>query len=211
MKGNKIDRVGEVNYNNFGSKMVIVGYRKYSDIDIYFPKYNWTFKNAKYQKFKNGNIKCPYERRYFGIGYLGEGKYKVCENGKNTKCYDTWNNMLKRCYDSKLHEKFPTYKNCKVCNEWLNYQNFAEWYYNNYYEIEEQKMCLDKDILYKGNKIYSPDNCVFVPNNINSLFTKSDKTRGDYPIGSSLHKRDNVLEVWCSTYEDGEKNKKYLG
>ena len=87
--------------------------------------------------------------------------------------------MLRRCYDEKLHKKYPTYIDCKVCEEWLNFQNFAKWYYNNYYEIENEKICLDKDILHKGNKIYSPDNCVFVPNNINVLFVKSDKSRGD--------------------------------
>ena len=79
-----IDRTGEEGYNNFGSKMVIKEYRKYSDIDVYFPEYDWTFEHVQYGKFKNGNIKCPYEPRYYGKGYLGEGKYKVSENGKLT-------------------------------------------------------------------------------------------------------------------------------
>ena len=48
----KIDRTGEESINNFGSKIVIVNYRKYSDIDVYFPEYNWTFKNAHYSSFK---------------------------------------------------------------------------------------------------------------------------------------------------------------
>ena len=75
----KIDRIGEVGYNTFGSKMVIVEYRKYSDIDIYFPEYNWIAKNREYRHFKKGNVRCPYERRIFNIGYLGEGKYKSKE------------------------------------------------------------------------------------------------------------------------------------
>ena len=44
--GGKIDRTGEENINTFGSKRVIVGNRKYKDIDVYFPDYNWTFKCA---------------------------------------------------------------------------------------------------------------------------------------------------------------------
>ena len=52
---------------------------------MYFPEYDWTFKHAQYSKFKNGNIKCSYERRYYGKGCLGEGKYKMYENGKNKK------------------------------------------------------------------------------------------------------------------------------
>ena len=72
-----IDRTGEKGVNNFGSEMVIVEYRKWDDVDIYFPKYDWVAKNKQYNGFKKGNIKCPYEPRYYGKGYLGEGKYKI--------------------------------------------------------------------------------------------------------------------------------------
>ena len=73
----KIDRTGEEGYNSFGSKMVIKECRSATDIDVYFPDYDWVFKNATYNNFKKGNIKCPYEPRTFSIGYLGEGKYKA--------------------------------------------------------------------------------------------------------------------------------------
>lgn len=202
----KYNRIGEKRINNFGSEMVIVEYRGALDIDVYFPEYNWTAKSVQYDNFKNGNIKCPYERRYYGIGYIGEGKYKVCKNGKMTKCYNAWHSMLQRCHDEKYHKKQPTYIDCEVSKEWLNYQNFAEWYYNNYYEIEGEKMALDKDILVKGNKIYSSDTCIFVPNNINVLFTKSDKARGKYPIGVTYHKQARKFMALCNVY-DFEENK----
>ena len=71
MMGRKvIDRTGEERINSFGSKMVIKKYRKWNDIDVYFPEYNWLFEYARYDNFKNRNIKCPYERRYFCKGYL---------------------------------------------------------------------------------------------------------------------------------------------
>ena len=82
-----LDRIGEESINNFGSKMVIKEYRGCMDIDVYFPEYNWTFKHATYQSFKNGKIKCPYEPSIYGVGYLGEGKYKPTENGKLTDKY----------------------------------------------------------------------------------------------------------------------------
>ena len=181
----KIDRTGEERLNAFGSKMIIKKYRKAIDIDVYFPEYDWIFEHATYGKFKKGEIKCSYEPRTLGVGYLGEGKYKTRENGKVHKYYKIWHGMLTRCYDPKFHEKRPTYDGCKVEDYLLNFQHMCEWLENNYYEIPGEQMCLDKDILCKGNKIYSRDTCIFVPKRINNLFVKSDNRRGDDPIGVS--------------------------
>jgi hypothetical protein len=202
----KVNRVGEENINNFGSKMIIVRYRKYSDIDVYFPEYNWTFKNTGYNQFKKGKIKCPYEPRVYEHGCLGEGKYKSKENGEHTKCYEVWRSMLKRCYDFKFHEKESTYKGCEVYKDLLNFQNFGLWFDDNYYEIEGEKMCLDKDILVKDNKIYSPETSVFVPEKINLLFAKRQNHRGEYPIGVSYDKYAKKFISQCSIY-DYEENK----
>ena len=68
-------------------------------------------------------------------------------------------------------------------------------------------MHLDKDILCKGNKIYSPNNCVFVPQRINELFTKRNKLRGDYPIGVDFNKRNKLFRARCSTLQGN----KHLG
>ena len=179
----KINRVGEEGINKFGSKMIIKEYRKYKDIDVYFPKYNWVFKHTQYTHFKNGNIKCPYEPRYYDKGYLGEGKYKVWENGKTTDEYNIWYNMLKRCYDPKCHKEYPTYKGCRVEDYLLNFQNMGEWIKENYYEVPREVMHIDKDILCKGNKVYSRETCIFVPERINTLFVKRDNNRGKDPIG----------------------------
>lgn len=192
----KIDRTGEEGYNKFGSKMVIKEYRNNMDIDVYFPEYDWTFKHAQYSKFKNGNIKCPYEPRYFGKGYLGEGKYKVSENGKIKEEYKTWYHMLERCYDPKLHERYSSYKTCEVEDYLLNFQNMGEWIENNYYKVPGEKMHLDKDILCKGNKVYSRETCIFVPQRINKLFTKSDKSRGKDPIGI-IELPEGDYQVYC--------------
>nr|DAJ41339.1 MAG TPA: hypothetical protein [Caudoviricetes sp.] len=207
----KIDRTGEENVNNFGSEMVIVECRKNNDIDVYFPEYDWTFKNATYQSFKNSLIKCPYEKRVYGVGYLGEGKYKSKENGKITRVYKTWQHMLERCYDEKYQKRQPTYKDCTVCEEWHNFQNFAEWYYNNYYKIEGQQMNLDKDILIKGNKVYSPETCIFVSQTINKLFIKRDGKRGDSVIGTSPV--NGKYKVYCRLInpKTGKSKQEYLG
>ena len=82
---------------------------------------------------------------------------------------------------------------------------------NGKYEIDGEKTCLDKDILFKHNKIYSPDTCVFVPQTINNLFTKTNKKRGEYPIGVSYYKRYDNYTASMSVMENGIKKHKTLG
>ena len=208
----KIDRTGEKGYNNFESEMIIIRYKNRTNIDVYFPEYNWTFKNADYGNFKKGTIKCPYERRIYGAGYIGEGKYEVSKNCKATRVYSTWHSMLERCYSEKLHEKESTYIECKASEEFLNFQNFGHWDEENYYKIGEEIMCLDKDILIKGNKIYSSDTCIYVPQTINMLFTKSNKTRGNSVIGTH-HDKNGRYQANCHMVnpETGKSKNKYLG
>ena len=182
-----IKKVGEINYNNNGSKMQIIKYINNRNVFIQFDNNNYKTKTS-YKDFKEGRVKNPYDKTYVGIGFLGEGKYKKYINKKDTKQYSEWGHMLKRCYDKNYLSRFPTYKDCTVCKEWCNFQIFAKWFDENYYEIDNEKMRLDKDILIKGNKIYSPETCIFVPENINNLFVKSDAIRGKYPIGVTEHK-----------------------
>lgn len=208
----RIDRTGERGINNFGSQMIIVEYRSNRDIDVYFEEYGYIAKYKEYKDFRKENVKCPYERRYFGVGYLGEGRYKISENGKHTKVYSTWYRMIGRCYDKKYQEKHHTYIGCEVNEEFHNFQNFGGWDSENYYQIDDEKMCLDKDILIKGNKIYSPNTCIYVPERINTLFVKSDKTRGNLPIGTTRRKNGKyVAQCNIINPETGKSKGKNLG
>ncbi len=131
-----------------------------------------------------------------GIGYLGIGKYKAYINGKQTESYSIWSGMFIRCYDPKYHIKRPTYIGCQVHPEWHDYQAFAKWFENNY----KQGYVLDKDILFKDNKIYSSQTCEFIPHEINSLFIKSNSIRGLYPIGVSLDKKSGKFKAYIKKY-----------
>lgn len=106
--------------------------------------------------------------------------------------YNTWLNMLRRCYDKSHFTKFPTYCGCKVCDEWLRFSNFQIWYNEHYREGYE----LDKDIIKKGNKIYGPEFCDFVPKQINYLFCRSNKKRGQFPIGVSYKKDKGQFKAY---------------
>lgn len=114
-----------------------------------------------------------------GVGLNDYGK-GITKNDDIKLSYKTWLNMLKRCYKQTENEK--TYLDCSVTEEWTTFSNFSKWFYdpkNGYREGYQ----LDKDILVKGNKIYSPDTCCFVPHELNMLLVKRNAKRGKYPIG----------------------------
>jgi hypothetical protein len=155
------------------------------------------------QRWKKGNIRNPNIISVYGKGYLGGDEYNY---HKDRYVYKAWNHMLERCYTEQYKKIFPTYIGCTVCDEWLNFQNFAKWYYDNLWlDLKDAK--LDKDILQKHNKIYSPATCVLVNNHINCLFTKCNKDRGQYPIGVSIDKRHDNIRAYV--YIDGRQSTKY--
>ncbi len=139
--------------------------------------------NRAFKEIKNGQIKNPYHRSVYGVGFSGQGKHKVSLNRIITKCGNRWRKILERCYDEKALIKRPSYIKCEVDERWHNFQNFAEWFENNYNYETMQDWQVDKDILIKGNKVYSPKTCCLVPAEINNLFIKNDVNRGDLPIG----------------------------
>lgn len=195
---NQSYRLGERSMNNQGCIMEIVEYKNCDDICVRFEDAHSCRIHTTYDSFIKGGVLNPYYLSVYGIGFLGQGEYVAYKNGKNTKEYDVWHNMLARIYNKNLRGKRPTYKDKKVCNEWHNFQNFARWYKENYYEMDDNiKVQIDKDILIKNNKIYSPETCVFVPSNINSLFTKKDKNRGDLPIGVTHRKNSEKYRALC--------------
>ena len=132
----------------------------------------------------------------YGVG-INDFNNNVSVNGHYIKSYYHWKSMLQRCYDKKSHKARPTYIGCSVCNEWLSFSVFKEWFDKNYVEDYH----LDKDILFKGNNIYSPETCCFVPQRINSLFVKRDASRGKYPIGvyyDNIRKNFKSFVKYCS-------------
>lgn len=121
-----------------------------------------------------------------GVGYNSGGAHIAREGGRNTHAYTIWCCMLNRCYSAEYHARSPTYKDCTVCDDWHNFQNFAEWYMGNeFYGFEYD---LDKDLLIQGNKIYSPDTCCLVPKELNTLLNSCSNARGEHPRGVYFNK-----------------------
>lgn len=169
-------RLGQTKENNSGSPMKIIRYVNAANVIVEFQDDHKFTKMTTYQNFERGTIINPWHPTVYNNGFLGEGKYMAKVNNASTKKYSIWSSILSRCYNEKERHKYSAYIDCIVCDEWLNFQTFAKWFDDNYYDVDDGKrMHIDKDILIKGNKVYSPDTCIFVPQRFNMLFIKQNR------------------------------------
>ena len=139
-------------------------------------------------KFKSG------EKLVAGVGF-NDGAYPSV----GTKEHSLWRSMLARCYKEGNLVKKPAYRGCEVSDNFKNYTYFYEWCNNQIgfksLDESERVFALDKDLLVKGNKVYSENTCVFVPMEINNLIVKSDSIHGDYPIGVIYDKERDKFQT----------------
>lgn len=164
--------------------MQIVEYVNDQNFDVKFlDNHGYIKRHTTYSNFKRGQIKNPYDKTICEIGYLGDGYYKTkIRDNIHTQEYRIWVAMIRRCYDGKRANIYPAYYGkCIVCDDWHNYQIFAKWYSENFYIIDE-RLHIDKDILFPQSKTYSPETCLLVPQRINELFTYRKNNDG-VPIG----------------------------
>lgn len=180
----RTDRIGYITKNTFGHEMKCIEYYNAKDITVEFENGHIAY-NITWQNFINGKVRSQGNNSY-NI-HNRNSLYNITdEYGKITKEYYTWFHMLERCKDKDWKDKKPTYQECNCCEEWLSFENFYIWLHSqdNFKIWKSLKWsALDKDILIKGNKIYSPNTCLLVPISVNSLFVKRDFYRGDYPVG----------------------------
>ena len=194
---------------NSCGKCVVVGYKGSRNVIVKFHNPRCIVK-CQMGRLNRGQVKNPLASTLYGKGFIGIGKY----SSKDITVHKLWNGVLRRCYSESTKSRQPKYKDVTVCDEWLDFQNFAEWCYSQKgftYKDERGKVYhLDKDILVKGNKVYSPETCCFVPRDINALLILSDKSRGEYPIGVSLNKRAGMFFAQISRGTDERKNLGYF-
>ena len=166
---------------------------------------------AYLSEVRRGKVADKLKPTYLGVGILGSKSTKNLENNKHCKEYILWSGMLCRCYDEKYSNNKPTYKGCTTSDMFRNYSFFYEWCDSQigFSKVDEsgKSFQLDKDILVKGNKLYSEDTCCFVPQEVNLLLATSKLKRGEYPLGVSYHKR---VKKYSSTVRKGGGNK-HLG
>ena len=190
--------VGEQFKTNSHGTATIIEYRSYDDVTIKFDN-TGSVRCCGIDTLKTGFVKDRGAKNVVGVG-INKVERPARVKGKPVKEYRIWRNMLDRCYSNKQAELYPTYVGCRVSEDFLNYTTFYDWCqtqqgFHKGYE-------LDKDVLSKGIKIYSPNTCRFVPKEINNLVNKLRNNKGYYWSNQS---NKFVTEVFV----DGKK--KFLG
>lgn len=138
-----------------------------------------------------------------GIG-VNDADYVVNdpESGRQIVCpyYRKWHAMLRRCNDGKN----PAYDECYVCDEWTRFMSFRQWMEQQDWHDKE----IDKDLLVPGNKVYSPETCIFVSRAVNIFLVDHQSRRGIYPVGVYLEKGMRKFKAQIAI---GGGKRKHLG
>jgi hypothetical protein len=192
------DITGKVFVNKEGLKATVVSYEGSQKVRIRFEdgtevvrKLQWleagVFSNGKRKNLKIHQYPRKYITRFQSI-YFG---------------------MLLRCNlteDLAISRGSKSYMGCTYHQDWNTSKSFCEWAEKQIgsHNIDWE---LDKDILFKGNKIYGPDTCCFVPSEVNVALTKSNAKRGLYPIGVRKVSKGRRFSAQIG----GTKSKTHLG
>ncbi len=203
------DCVGKVYKSLNSGDFKILKYNGSKNVEIQFLKTGYQT-SVRLGDIRNGNLKDPYSPSVYSIGIVGT-KYPISEGGVLTKEYILWTHMLQRCYSDSYKKKQPTYEGCEVGDNFKYYEYFYEWCnkqigFGN--EGDENPFHLDKDLLIKGNKVYSENTSVFIPREINQVLVKRTALRGEHLIGVYWHKRGKAFAAQVNKSNGGSE---YLG
>ena len=199
------DCVGKVCKSKSSGDFKILKYNDSGNVEIQFLKTGFE-KSVQLVQVKSGNVKDHYSPSVFGVGVLGT-KYQSSVNGIHTKEYMLWCHMLERCYSDTYQKEQPTYEGCEVSDNFKSYEYFYEWCHKQV-GFDNQGWHLDKDLLVKGNKVYSESTCVFIPREINQILVKSTASRGKYLIGVCW---DKTKKAFKASVNKNKGKQAYLG
>ena len=129
-------------------------------------------------------------KRVYGVG-VNDWHTAISNGGGNhIPEYKMWSRMLERSLSGKWKASNPTYKDVSADPKWYSMTAFI----NDVSTLigHEQAITdgwhLDKDLLCKGNKVYSLETCCFIPIEINSLMVMHRSSRGDTLVVSIVEK-----------------------
>jgi len=144
-------------------------------------------------------------RLTFGVGINDVDYPTKPKNAPPCPYFLVWRGMIQRVYDPNHLKKRPSYLGSSVCAEWLSFSNFRDWIMKQDWKGKQ----LDKDLLVPGNKVYGPDLCCFVSQQVNSFLTDIKAKRSNLPVGVKFHKPTGTYGAYIKVYGVGRKSLGY--
>ena len=192
-KAKYVVSAGDVFKSNTGCQVVVLNCDVNKKVLVEYLEYGNTRQVIQFGNLRDGRFKNPCKPSVYGVGFMGVGKHKSSYNKVKNRARVVWDSMMMRCYDPRYQEYMPAYTGCTVHPDWHNFQNFAEWFENQVgFDLKWQ---LDKDILNKGNNVYSKDTCCLVPNEVNTLLINCKAVRGHLPVGVQSTKSGKFIAM----------------
>lgn len=184
-RGLKYDIIGKIYKDRFGNEFLV---ESFSHKQNHVSYYNVVFLVSGYRtKACSSHIRGVggthvtdhFYPTYAGVGAIGYGK-----RSEHPYLYKAWSGMIDRCYNPNNHA-YKNYgaKGIVVCERWKRFDYFLEDVpylpgYNKE-EVESGKLCIDKDIIDRSKKIYSPETCSFVSRSENSTDANNRRWHGN--------------------------------
>lgn len=159
-------------------------------IDVVFSNTKGERHNCNVQSFKKGGLRDYFYETICNTGYLGEKFAYDLERDFTHEDYIRWYNIIRNVSKKKV-----------TCSEeFKNFSKYVDWLHEreNFKDLDEiyaSRICIDKDIIEKGNMCYSFDKCCIVPNALNEIILFTNVKRGSYPLGVARHSDDRSVYV----------------
>lgn len=172
---------------NYGN-IEIINYQNSDNVEIKFVDTGY-ITTVTMQRLINGSVKDKLSPSVFNVGIVGY-RYPITINGRLVLEYNLWRSMLARCYNANFHIKNHSYKGCSVSENFKSYEYFYEWCHRQI-GFGKTGWHLDKDLLFKGNKVYSEDTCVFLPSEINGALIHNENSNRSLPTSVVMNTSNN--------------------
>lgn len=165
----RYDIVGKTFYDRFGNPFTVICFDHRDEYSVAY--YKIRFSNTGYETtacsshIRGIKNRKPQDRLFpsvHGVGILG-----YAHRNDDVKVFDMWRAMIARCYNPN-NPRFKTYgaKGITVCDRWKRFDYFLEDIKHlpgyDHDKIQSGELSLDKDIIDRSKKIYSPETCCFV-------------------------------------------------
>jgi hypothetical protein len=175
--------VGDIFETNLNGKLEVVNYKSALEVTVRFLNTGYET-TVEASQIRTGEVRDWVLPKAFGIGVMEDVDISLRDAYPKHK--QLWQNMLSRCYNNNT-TYVGKYESCSVSDHFLHFKNFRLWCDDqvgfNEKDNKGKAFALDKDVLIKGNLLYSENTCCFVPREINNLLLTSKRVRGDLPIG----------------------------